>query len=279
MSDLTLRLTLAKNFLAKQIKLRPKVAIILGSGLGKIAQMVEPDAAIPYAQIPDFPAISVSGHQGQLVAGRIAGKYEVLIFQGRPHYYEGLSMHQAAYPAYVAHALGASVLIVTNAAGGINESYEPGDLMLIRDHLNLMSDNPLRGFQTLANAQRFPALTNAYDVDLLWRAIYVARSAQIKLNMGVYAALAGPAYETNAELRMLLKLGADAVGMSTVPEVIAARQAGLRVLGVSVIANDAYPLRRSPPREPSHDGVLLAVEQATPKVRAVIEGVVAGLEH
>lgn len=278
MSDLTLRLTLAKNYLTKQTKLRPKIAIVLGSGLGKVVEAVDPEVAIPYAQIPNFPVTHVRGHKGQLIAGRMAGKYDVLVFEGRPHYYEGFTASQVAYPAYVAQVLGASVLVVTNAAGGINESYQAGDLMLIRDHINLLGDNPLRGVQVPASVEQFPALHDAYDTDLLWRALQAGRSAGVALNMGVYAALPGPAYETTAELRMLHKLGADAVGMSTVPEVIAARQAGLRVLGLSVIANDAYPYRRKAPRELSHEGVLSTVEDAAPKVRAIIEGVIESLE-
>jgi purine-nucleoside phosphorylase len=235
--------------------------------------------AIPYAKIPNFPATTVSGHAGRLIAGRMGGKHDVLVFEGRPHYYEGVDMHQVAYPAYVAHILGATILIVTNAAGGINASYEPGDLMLIRDHLNFMGDNPLRGGQRLANVAQFVRLRDAYDGDLLWRATQTARSATVKLHMGVYAALPGPAYETAAELRMLYKLGADAVGMSTVPEVIAARHAGLRVLGISVIANDAYPFRRSHPAELAHDGVVSVVEQSAHRVGAIIEGVIESLGH
>lgn len=276
MSDLTLRLALTKNYLAKHIKLRPKIAIVLGSGLGKVAEVIESQTAIPYEDIPNFAAPSVSGHKGRLIAGRARGLTPVLIFDGRPHYYEGLTMQQVAYPAYVAAALGVSVFIVTNAAGGIDPAMRPGELMLIRDHLNLLGDNPLRGQEPAALGTRFPAMRDAYDPALIDLALRAAQASGVRVHLGVYAAMSGPAYETEAELRMLHRLGADAVGMSTVPEVIAARQAGLRVLGLSVIANDASPGRRDEPDDADHEAVLRVVDRSAADVRAILEGVIEG---
>jgi purine-nucleoside phosphorylase len=212
-----------------------------------------------------------------MLLGRTRNGTAVIVFDGRLHYYEGLSMPQVAYPAYVAQALGVSVFIVTNAAGGIAQELSPGDIMLIRDHINLLGDNPLRGLQALTLGARFPGLRDAYDAALLDLALRTASNAQIAVHLGVYAAMSGPSFETSAELHMLHTLGADAVGMSTVPEVIAARQAGMRVLGLSVIANDAMPRRREEPTAVDHESVLQLVAQAAPRVRTIVEGVIEGL--
>ena len=276
MSDLRLRLTLTKNYLAKANKLKPEVAIVLGSGLGSVAEMLDVTTAIPYANIPNFPVTSVAGHSGRLLFGRV-GPTQVMIFDGRVHYYEGLSMEQVAYPAYVAHEVGAQILFATNAAGGIADGFAPGDLMLVRDHLNLLGDNPLRGAQAPVAGPRFPALRDAYDPELIDLALRAAQSAGIRVQLGVYAALSGPSYETDAELRMLYRLGADAVGMSTVPEVIAARQVGMRVLALSVIANDAMPRRRRLSPAADHTAVLAEVARAAPGVRTVLESVIDGI--
>lgn len=277
MSDLTLRLALTRNYLVKHIKLHPAIAMVLGSGLGAVAEMLDQQTSIAYADIPNFAAPSVAGHKGRIVVGRTASGAPVLVFDGRWHFYEGLSMQQVAYPAYVAQALGASVFIATNAAGGIDEALAPGDLMLIRDHLNLMGDNPLRGPAHRGLGPRFPALRDAYDPALIDVALRVAASAGIPLRMGVYAAMSGPSYETDAELRMLHRLGADAVGMSTVPEVIASRSLGMRVMGLSVIANEAMPRRRRAAADIEHEEVVRVVEGAAPAVRTLLEGVIAGL--
>ncbi len=277
MSDLRLRLTLTKNYLAKANKLRPRVAIVLGSGLGAVVEMVEIETAIAYKEIPNFPATTVAGHKGRLIFGHV-GHTPVAVFDGRLHYYEGLPMEQVAYPAYVAQELGANVFIATNAAGGISDAFRPGDLMLVRDHLNLLGDNPLRGaHDAQLGGPRFPAMSAAYDSELLELAVRTARACDIQLYLGIYAAMSGPSYETDAELHMLYKLGADAVGMSTVPEVIAARQAGMRVLALSVIANDAMPRRRRPPAQADHTAVLHEVERAGPTVRTLLESIIAAL--
>jgi purine-nucleoside phosphorylase len=270
----TLRLALTKNFLTKRSKLQPEIAIVLGSGFSDTADWLAPETILDYASIPNFVPSTVGGHSGKLVFGHAPGGKPLLVFFGRAHYYEGLTMREAAYPAYVSHALGASIFIVTNAAGGLNPDFAPGELMLIRDHINLMGDNPLRGPQFPKDATRFPPMRDAYDLDLFARALDVARRHGIKLHQGVYAAMNGPAYETDAELRMLYSLGADAVGMSTVPEVMAARQVGLRVLGLSVISNDVFPRRRQQPAEVSHEEVLHVVAQSVPHVRAILKDIV-----
>lgn len=276
MSELTLRLALTTNYLNKQTAVRPKVAIVLGSGLGTVAELVQPDVSIAYQDIPSFPTTDVAGHKGRLIVGHARGQTPAVVFEGRAHHYEGLTMQQVAYPVFVAHALGASVLIVTNAAGGIRASMVPGELMLIRDHLNLMGDNPLRGEHSGDHGSRFPSLRDAYDDSLLDLALRAAQSSGITLHLGVYAAMNGPAYETDAELQMLYALGADAVGMSTVPEVIAARSLSMRVMGVSVIANDASP-RRPHALDTTHEEVLRVVGRSAGALRTILQGVIEGL--
>lgn len=272
----TLGLALTKNFLAKHNKLKPKYAIVLGSGFAKGVDWLTVQTALDYADIPNFPKAKVPGHSGKLLFGHSPSGKPVVAFQGRAHFYEGLTMREVAYPAFVASALGASVFIATNAAGGLNPDFAAGDLMLIRDHLNLMGDNPLRGPDVAKGAERFVAMRDAYDLDLFELALHAARRSGLRLQQGVYAALPGPAYETEAELRMLYTLGADAVGMSTVPEVMAARQMGLRVMGLSVIANDAFPRRRKQPADVNHEEVLATVAASLAGVCALLEGVVEG---
>ena len=276
LSTLQHRLALTRNFLVKQSKLRPKVAIILGSGLSSLADAADTQTVVPYKDIPHFPVTSVAGHKGRLIFGRIRN-IPVLIFDGRVHFYEGLPMPQVAYPVYVAQALGASVLIATNAAGGINEQFSPGDLMLIRDHINLTGDSPLRGPNVPELGARFPNMRNAYDVGLIELAQDVAAKHTIVLRQGVYVAVSGPTYETEAELRMLHGFGADAVGMSTVPEVIAARHTGLKVLGLSVIANSASPNAGGIGVVVNHDEVQRVVAKSAAQARTLLEGVIEGL--
>ena len=275
-STLPHRLRLTRNFLIKQSKLRPKAALVLGSGLSSLADAATAQTIISYKDIPHFPTTSVAGHKGRLIFGRIRGT-PVLIFDGRVHFYEGLSMQQVAYPVYVARALGASVLIATNAAGGINEQFSTGDLMLIRDHINLTGDSPLRGPNVPELGARFPNMRNAYDLDLIELAQRVAAENGLTLRQGIYVAVGGPTYETEAELRMLHAFGADAVGMSTVPEVIAARHTGLRVLGLSVIANSAVPSSGGIAVEVNHEEVQRAVANSASQVRMLLEGIIESL--
>ncbi|HXW77506.1 MAG TPA: purine-nucleoside phosphorylase, partial [Candidatus Eremiobacteraceae bacterium] len=240
MPSLSHHLSLTTNYLVKHTKLRPKAALILGSGLGGLADGLDESVTFAYKDLPSFPITTVEGHRGRLIIGKLRG-VPVIVFDGRMHLYEGLPMWQVAYPVYVARRLGASILVVTNAAGGINDAFEPGAIMLIRDHINLTGASPLTGSNDPELGVRFPSMREAYDAKLRGLAREVAHENGIATVEGVYVAMLGPNYETGAELRMLRTIGADAVGMSTVPEVIAARHAGLRVAGISVIANRAQP--------------------------------------
>ncbi|MDN6640547.1 MAG: purine-nucleoside phosphorylase [Tetragenococcus sp.] len=218
--------------------------LILGSGLGELATEIQDAQIITYDQIPHFPVSTVSGHAGQLVYGTLSGK-KVLAMQGRFHYYEGHSMQTVTYPVRVMAALKAHSLIVTNAAGGINTSFEPGDLMLINDHINFMGNNPLFGPNDDELGPRFPDMSEAYHLAYRQKVQAVAEKQGIALREGVYMGFSGPTYETPAEVRFARTAGADAVGMSTVPEVIVARHCGLNVLGVSCITNLAAGMQKT----------------------------------
>jgi purine-nucleoside phosphorylase len=250
----------------------PVAAIVLGSGLGGLADDIEPVATIPYREIPGFPSVTVAGHAGALIAGTLAGR-QVLAFAGRFHAYEGHDVRLAAFPARVMHAVGAPTLIVSNAAGGVNRLWQPGDLMLIRDHINLMFRNPLVG-RLEPGDLRFPDMSAPYDDELAALARSVATEQGRTLREGVYAALLGPSYETPAEVRMLAAFGADAVGMSTVPEVMVARAVGMRVLGFSCITNLACGMSNTPI---THAEVLETTARAAGAFRALVTGIVARL--
>ena len=214
----------------------PEIAITLGSGLGDLADHLVDAVQIPYGEIPHFPVSTVAGHKGQFVVGKLEGR-EVLCMQGRFHYYEGYDLKQVTLPVRVMKLLGISTLIVTNAAGGINTGFRPGNLMLIEDHLNLTGENPLIGENLEVFGDRFFDMTVAYDAEYRALAEQLAAELNIPLQKGVYAWLTGPNYETPAEIRYLRAIGADAVGMSTVPEVLVARHSGLRICGISCITN------------------------------------------
>jgi purine-nucleoside phosphorylase len=247
----------------------PRLAMILGSGLGQLADRIERAANIPYADIPGFPPSTVVGHAGRLVAGAIDG-CDVIALSGRFHLYEGHGASIAGLPVRVAHALGARVLFVSNAAGGVRSTLRPGDLMLIEDHINLMWRNPLVG-PVVADDQRFPDMSTAYDRELLEILRAVALDVGIRVQEGVYAGLLGPSYETPAEVRMLRWMGADAVGMSTVPEVLTARAMGMRVAGVSCITNHAAGMTV---QRLSHDEVLEVAEGVKEKFERLVRGFV-----
>ena len=253
---------------------RPRAAIVLGSGLGGLAGKVEQRRVLAYRDIPGFPQPTVAGHTGELVFGRLDGA-PVLLQSGRFHLYEGHDPAVAALPARVFGELGIGVLILTNAAGGIRSTFRPPLLMLIADHLNLMFRNPLLG-PVLPGEQRFPDMSASYDPDLRTLAREVALERGIALDEGVYAGLLGPNYETPAEIRMLARLGADAVGMSTVPENIAARARGTRVLGISTITNLAAGIS---PTKLSHEEVLEAGRAVADQLESLIRGVVSRLEQ
>lgn len=263
----------ATSAIQARAHITPSVGLILGSGLGFIADQFEDAVVIPYEEIPHFPRSTIVGHEGSLVIGTFEGQHCVCM-KGRVHYYEGYPMRTLAFPIYVMHALGIKTLLVTNAAGGVNPTFKVGDLMLIEDHLNFLGDNPLRGPNLDEVGPRFPDMTFAYadDTRALWRK--VAEAQGVSLKEGVYAAMLGPSYETPAEIRMLHRLGADAVGMSTVPEVIVAAHCGIKVTALSVITNQAAGLSGQPL---SHDEVKEASELARTKLVPLLKGVVAEL--
>jgi len=234
------RVRLAAAFVAERVSLRPRIGVVLGSGLGAFADQLSSGVRVPYAEIPDMPRSSVVGHAGNLCLGSL-GSVEVACLQGRAHVYEGNSPARSAFGVRLLAELGCNVVLLTNAAGGIHASFAPGDLMLITDHLNLMGSSPLCG-PNFGDGPRFPDLSQAYDLGLQALAREAASHAKVTLREGVYAAMLGPSYETPAEIRMLRTLGADAVGMSTVPEVIALRQRGVKVGAISCITNLAAGL-------------------------------------
>ena len=251
---------------------KPVAALILGSGLGGLAQRINHADRIPFAEIPGFPSATVAGHAGVLISGKLAGR-SVLALAGRFHMYEGHAAGLAAFPTRVLASLGTKTLIVSNAAGGIRPSLMPGDLMLIRDHINFMFRNPLIGPADPGEV-RFPDMSSPYDEGLCALALRVAREERVALTEGVYCGLLGPTYETAAEVRMLSFLGADAVGMSTVPEVIVARSLGMRVLGVSCVTNMACGLSTTPI---THEEVIETTARVAAKFERLVSGVVAGL--
>lgn len=233
------------QYVKERIDMIPEVGIILGSGLGDLADKVEDRINIKYEEIPNMPKSTVVGHAGQYVFGKLNGK-NVVMMQGRIHYYEGHQMEVLAMPIHIMKYLGIKTLIVTNAAGGVNESFKPGDLMIINDHINLAFTNPLIGKNEEEIGPRFPDMSTAYDKDLIQITDKISKNMNIELKKGVYVMMTGPTYETPAEIRMIRILGGDAVGMSTVPDVITAKHCGLKVLGISCITNMAAGILDQP---------------------------------
>jgi len=267
----------AANYIAQQTELRPRVGIILGSGLAPLADQVVQAVTIPYTDVPHFAPSTVVGHPGELIIGLLE-ECPVIIMRGRVHYYEGYTMHQVAFPVRVMWALGIKFLIITNAAGGLNPDFATGDLMLITDHIglsNMVGLNPLWGPSDPEIGPRFPDMSTVYDPELCQLALQAAADLGISLQQGVYFMSSGPSFETPADLRFLRLIGADAVGMSTVPEATVAHHAGIRVLGISGISNAA-------PTEPSvdkldHEEVLEAGRLMVPKLAALIKEVLRKL--
>lgn len=249
---------------------KPEVGLILGSGLGVLADHIENPVTIDYRDIPHFPQSTVEGHAGELVLGTVGGR-QVVLMKGRFHMYEGYGPEITAFPVRVMKAMGAEKLLVTNAAGGVNTSFKPGDLMLISDHLNLTGQSPLTGANDNALGPRFPDMSEAYSRRIRTLAREIAEEQQIPLQEGVYAGMIGPAYETPAEIRMLRTLGADAVGMSTVSEVIVARHAGMEVLGISCISNMASGILDQPL---SHDEVMETTELVKEKFLGLVTSII-----
>ncbi len=263
----------ARAYVASRSQQRPSVALILGSGLGGLADELCGADTIDYADIPHFPRSTVEGHKGELALGSLSGR-TVAVMRGRFHFYEGYDLAQTTFPVRVLQAIGARTLIVTNAAGGLRADWHVGDLMRISDHINfpgMAGQHPLRGPNDARLGVRFPAMTNAYDPELGALAQHVATDMGVTLRQGVYAMLAGPSFETPAELRMLQSWGVDAVGMSTVPEVIVARHGGMRVLGISMISNIATP--DAPPA--NHEEVLSAGAAVTDTFTSLVRGILA----
>ena len=268
----------AAAIIRNRTRYQPTIGLVLGSGLNDLAEAVTFPDVILSEQIPHWPQSTVPGHQGRLVIGQLEGK-TVLVMQGRVHYYEGYSQNHITLPVRVMQILGIETLILTNAAGAINETFTPGDLMLLKDHLNIpgmAGQNPLRGPNDDSFGPRFPDMVTPYDLELRQMAHEIAAEAGFSLQEGVYGYVAGPNYETPAELRFLRLMGADAVGMSTVPSVLVARHAGMRVLGVSTITNMALP---DPPPGTvlSHDEVLETGKIAVPRLTTLLHGIIRRL--
>lgn len=267
------RLNRAHQSIRDRVGTPVEIAIMLGSGLGHLAEAVEEATVIPYAEIAGFPVSTAPSHKGQLVIGTLFGR-RVAVMQGRLHLYEGYEAWQVVFPVRVMALLGVRMLVVSNACGGMNPLWRPGDVMLIADHINLLGVNPLVGPNLDAVGPRFPDMSAAYDPELQRLAEEVALAGRIGLRRGVYVAVPGPNLETPAEYRMLRAIGADVVGMSTVPEVIAAVHAGLRVLGLSIITDACLPDALQPT---SLEEILATAREAEPKLTAVVKGVLERL--
>lgn len=266
----------AADAIRSRTSFKPRVGLILGSGLNALADSVQNADFIPYADLPNWPRSTVHGHAGRLVIGELEGQ-PVLVMQGRVHFYEGYSMSQVTLPVRVMVRLGLEMMIVTNAAGGINPDFAPGDVMLITDNLNLVGmsgANPLMGPNIDELGPRFPDMSRAYDPELMEKARKVAMESKVSLREGVYCGLSGPSFESPADLRFLRMAGADSVGMSTVPEVIVARHGGLRVLGFSGISNKA---NLDGSTLTTHEEVIEAGKVITPKIETIVRGVLRSL--
>lgn len=263
----------AADYIANKINDKPQVGIVLGSGLGPLVDSVESPVEIDYIKIPGFPRTTVVGHSGKMVYGVLGGK-KVLAMKGRFHYYEGNDINQVIFAVRVFKLLGIADIIVTNAAGGVNRSFKPGDLMLIRDHIGLFAPSPLRGKNLDEFGPRFPDMSEAYSNELMRKAEKTAEECGVALCKGVYAFAQGPMYETPAEVKALSVLGADAVGMSTVPEVVAARHAGMRVLGISCITNMAAGILEQPL---NHREVMEAAKKVGDKFTTLVKGIVKNI--
>lgn len=263
----------AKKYIQERSKIKPKIGIILGSGLGTLTKSINVERSLDYDIIPHFPTATVEFHKGRLILGTLRGK-PIVAMQGRFHYYEGYSAKEIALPVLVMKMLGIKTLIVSNACGGLNPDFSPGDLMLIKDHINLIPDNPMRGKNDKKLGPRFPDLYECYNSRLINLAEKVARENRLPIHKGVYAAVPGPNLETNAEYRFLRIIGADAVGMSTVPEVLMARYLKIRVLGISVVTDMGIA---DSVKRVSIVKVFRAATKAEPKLTKVVRGVVARL--
>lgn len=263
------------EYIKTKIRTAPSIGVILGSGLGGLVDMMEEKTVIPYAEIPHFPRSHVAGHAGNLVVGRI-GAETVAAMQGRFHFYEGFEMKEVTYPVYVMKLLGIRNLIVTNACGGINASFVPGDLMLLTDYLNMLGKNPLIGPNDGRFGVRFPDMSEAYSKELIAKAERIAGELGLSYQKGVYAIFPGPCYETAAEIRAYARLGADAIGMSTVPETIAANYLGMNVLGIACITNMATGIAKE---KHTHEEVVRVANESSAKLCDWVKKIIADWNH
>jgi purine-nucleoside phosphorylase len=255
------RINEAASFIKSKIDFTPEIGIILGTGLGSLADYIENPTIIDYKDIPEFPVSTVVGHAGRLLIGNLAGK-KVIAMQGRFHYYEGYSMQDITLPVRVMKVLGAKLLIASNACGGLNPDFSAGDIMAITDHINMMGSNPLIGANLEKFGPRFPDMSEVYSKEYIAQLQAIATKQNIKLQQGVYCAVSGPNYASKAELKMLIIIGADTIGMSTIPECMVARHSGMTVLGVSCVTDMAIPDMMT---SPSHEEILKVAEGVKPK--------------
>lgn len=262
-----------KSILEKTNNFRPEIGIILGTGLGGLVKEIKAEYVIPYEEIPNFPVSTVEGHSGKLIFGELGGK-KVMAMQGRFHFYEGYTMHQITFPVRVMKAIGIHTVCVSNASGGMNPDFEIGEIMIINDHINLFPTNPLIGKNIKELGPRFPDMSEAYDKKLIASALGIAKANNIKVSVGSYAGLTGPCFETPAEYRYIARIGADAVGMSTVPEVIVAKHGGMRVFGVSIVTDLGVEGKII---EVTHEEVQHIAAAAEPKMSFIVKEVIRGM--
>ena len=271
--DLSNQFNITANFILENTKYKPEIGLILGSGLGSLADSIENPEFYPYEDLPHFPTSTVEGHAGRLIIGMLNGKC-VVAMQGRFHYYEGYSLNEVTFPVRVMKLIGVNKLIVTNAAGSVNVNYKPGDLMLITDHINFSGDNPLIGKNLEEFGPRFPDMSNAYNVELRDKVIAISEKLNLDVKTGVYAMMSGPSYESPAEIKMLRILGADAVGMSTVPEVIVANHCGIKTVGISCLTNMAAGILSQPL---THEEVMETSTKVREKFISLMKEIIAVL--
>ncbi len=274
MSTLLNQLAETKAYIQSKINTNATVGIILGSGLGNLANVIKTEIAIPYAEIPHFPVSTVEGHTGKLILGELSGK-KVWVMSGRFHFYEGYTAQQVAYPVRVMHMLGVKTLLLSNAAGGVNTNFKVGDLMIINDHISMFTINPLLGKNEESLGTRFPDMSEPYSKDIIKKVKSIAASNNIQLQEGVYTGVTGPTFETRAEYKMIHVLGGDAVGMSTVQETIAAVHCGMKVFAVSVITDLGI---REEDNVITHEEVLQAANEAEPKLTLLFSELVKVVE-
>ncbi|EOD01075.1 purine-nucleoside phosphorylase [Caldisalinibacter kiritimatiensis] len=270
MENLLSKTNEASTYISNRIDFKPEIGLILGSGLGSLADEIEDAIIIDYEEIPNFPISTVEGHDGKLVIGTLEGK-KVIAMKGRFHYYEGYTMQEITFPVRVMKALGINILLVTNACGGLNKDLYPGALMIIEDHINFMGDNPLIGPNYDELGPRFPDMSNAYSKCLIKVAEKVSKKVDIDAKKGVYTAVSGPYYFSRAELSMLRKIGGDAIGMSTVPEVIVARHSDIKVLGIACVTDMAIPEELV---SITHDEVVEVANKTKPKFIQLVKGII-----